>query len=82
MEANLLILNREFRLAFVDEFVERKRTQGEHATLSDGDQGRFDRDRERLNGELLDASADSELPDEASAFDALHEFVVRLRLVN
>lgn len=82
VEANLLVLNTEFRLAYIDELVDMKRSNGERATLSDGEQERFDRDRERLSGALLEARAASDLPDEPSAFDALHEFVVRLRLAS
>jgi predicted nucleotidyltransferase len=80
VEANLLVLTTEFHLGYVDELVRRKLTQGERATLPDGDQQRFDRDRERLSRELLEAHAASHLPDDPTAFDALNEFVVRMRL--
>jgi uncharacterized protein len=82
VEANLVRLNGEFRIPYIDELIEVKRTQGEHATLADGNLERFHAGRERLSGELQEASAASDLPDEPAAFDALNDFVVRLRLAN
>jgi predicted nucleotidyltransferase len=80
IEANLVRLNMEFQLPYIDELVQRKLTHGERATLPDGHGERFGRDRERLSDQLLEASTVSGLPDEPTAFDALNAFVVRLRL--
>lgn len=47
---------------------------------ADVDHERVRADVDRLHGELDAAQGASVLPDDPSAYDALHEFVVRVRL--
>jgi uncharacterized protein len=80
VEANLVRLNEDARLPWIDDLVARKREGAEHETLADADVTFHDAQRLRLEDELRRASADSALPEAPTAGDALHDLVVRARL--
>ena len=79
VEANLLTLNQQFRLAHVEDLVARKLAGPEQSTLGDADVEFHQREYERLRAELLTAFDASTLPEAASAKPALHDLLLRLR---
>jgi uncharacterized protein len=79
VEANLLRLNAEFRLPYVDELVARKLAGPEKATLADADVEFHRGEYERLMETLAFARNASTLPDVPSARAELHNLLVRLR---
>lgn len=80
VEANLLRLNEEFRLPWIDELVARKREGGERSRLDDADFAFHAQERLRFEQTLRDAAATSALPDMPTAEPALHDLVLRVRL--
>jgi hypothetical protein len=77
IEANLRKLNGHFHLPDIDELIERKITEG--APLGADE---FDWHRPRLQelfARLDSAFEKSTLPERATNFEALNEFVIRLR---
>ena len=82
IEANLLTLNEEFRLPYIDELVARKLAGPEKSTLPDADVGFHEGEYQRLRGELQKAHEASQLPETPSEETraALNELVVRIRL--
>jgi hypothetical protein len=64
--------------AYVPELIAAKRER-EHGA-ADVDHARVEADVERLHAVLDEAQAASSLPDAPGAHDALHDFVVRVRL--
>ena len=63
---------------YITELIEAK-VEREHGA-ADVDHARVWADVERLHGDLDEAQGASALPDAPSTYDALHEFVVRVRL--
>ncbi len=80
VEANLLRLNEQFKLSYLDELIERKLNEHEQATLPNADIPFHQREYERLRGDLEEAFVGSALPEAASGKAALHDLLVRLRL--
>jgi predicted nucleotidyltransferase len=80
VEANLLRLNEEFKLSYIEELVARKLEGTEKAVLADPDVGFYREEYERLRRELEDAHRSSHLPGESSGKSALDDLLVRLRL--
>ena len=82
IEANLLILNQEFRLPYVDDLVARKLSGPEKSTLPDADLAFHQTEYQRLRAELQAAHEASSLPDVPSegTRSALNDLLVRLRL--
>lgn len=80
IEANLLTLNREFRLPYIDELVARKLAGPEQSTLPDGDIAFHHREYMRLRDELTAAHTASSLPEAPAGKEALNDLLVRLRL--
>lgn len=78
--ANIQVLNDRFRFSEVDELVLRKRAGAEKMELHERDLDQHGRLLDRLELELDAAYAASQLPDEPTSRDALHDFVVSLRL--
>lgn len=78
VEANLVELNREFRLPYVDALIEQK-LAGERTTLDATEFSLYQREYERLIGDLEAAATRSNLPDEPSARAALNDLLLRLR---
>ena len=80
-EANLVTLNREFRLPFIDDLVARKLAGAEQSTLAADDLAFHESEYQRLRGELQaahEASHLPELPSEATRA-GLNDLLVRLR---
>lgn len=80
VEANLVRLNPHFGLSYVDELIERKSSAAEKAELTGVDLAFHEREYRRLQSELEEAGAISELPERLTSRAALHDLLVRLRL--
>jgi len=79
VDANLVRLIEEFRLAGISELIARKSSGTEQSILSDADVDAHRREYERLRSELEVASERSHLPETPSARAALSDLLVRLR---
>lgn len=79
IESNLLELNEHFRLAQIDELIERKRQGHEKLELAAGEPEQHDRWLNELEARLAEAHAASTLPEHATGREALDDFVVRAR---
>ncbi len=80
VEANLTVLNQEFGLPYIPELIERKMATHERSTLDDPDVEFFRREYERLITVLEESSAHSQLPETASAREALNDLLIRCRM--
>lgn len=80
IEANLVTLNQQFNLAYLDDLIRCKVEGNEQATLTVTDFEFYQQEYERLLRKLEQAFEQSNLPDTASSKPALHDFLVRLRL--
>lgn len=80
IEANILKLNEEFQLPFIDELVERKLRSHEKQTISDADLKVHKKEYGRLLKELVDSADSSHLAETASAKDELDDLLKRIRL--
>jgi predicted nucleotidyltransferase len=80
IEANLVRLNDEAKLAHVSDLIARKVQGRESGALDDGDVGFHEREYERLTKELERVSEESRLPEHASGTAALNDLLVRVRL--
>jgi predicted nucleotidyltransferase len=80
IEANLAILNDEFRLRWIPDLIERKINGAEQGTLA-AREGEFHAGEYRRLTELLEAdAATSQLPEEPRCRGALNDLLVRVRL--
>lgn len=77
-EANILELNHEFKLPFIDELIANKQAR-EHGGLSGLDYNWHRAELARWEEQLGVAYEQSKLPEE-SPRDQVHDFLVRLRL--
>jgi predicted nucleotidyltransferase len=80
VEANLVILNREFRLPYIAELVERKVRGLEKSSLNADESDFHEAEYIRLMATLEEAAAKSNLPNEPTARDLLNDLLVRVRL--
>ncbi len=80
IQANVVTLNEEFNLPFIEELVTRKLAGPEKGALEDGDVDAYQAGYSRLVGDLEAARDASDLPTEPSAGPALNDLLVRLRL--
>lgn len=80
IEANLVTLNQEFQLSYLDELIARKLSGPEKSTLDDGDIAFYQQEYERLRGMLEAAFQASHLPEAPTNRAALNDLLVRLRL--
>ena len=80
VEANLVGLNEEARLAQITDLIARKLAGPEQSVLDDTDLGFHQREYERLRSELEAAYQASSLPEGPSARPALNDLLVRLRM--
>jgi hypothetical protein len=80
IEANLLRLNEEFKLGYVEALVARKLEGTEKAVLEEADMEFHREEYERLRRELEEAHRASRLPEAPSGKAALDDLLVRLRL--
>ena len=79
IEANLLTLNQQAKLPYIDELVERKLAGPEKGRLESADVEFHYREFERLVAELETAMQQSPLPEQASGHAALNDLLLRLR---
>ena len=80
VEANLAVLNDEFRLPYISELIERKVHGAEKGTLESSETEFHKREYERLVAQLEAEGNNSKLPDEPVCRDALNDLLVRIRL--
>jgi len=80
VEANLVTLNTIYKLPYIDEMVERKRSGPEKGTLSDTDVAFHETEFARLTSLLEEAQIKTHLPENTNSKEALHDFLVQLRL--
>lgn len=80
VQANLLRLNEEAQLSFLNDLIQQKLTGPEKGTLSEADVAFHEAQVQRLTTQLEEASARSHLPETSSAGPALNDLLVRIRL--
>jgi hypothetical protein len=83
VEANIVTLNEDFRLPYIEQLIAQKRTSEETGELPAGNGLDFyTREYERLMEMLLDASKESHLPPmpEDGARSELNELLIELRM--
>jgi hypothetical protein len=80
VEANLVTLNDEARLPYIDELIERKLTGPEKGDLPAADMQFHESEFQRLVANLESAADKSNLPEASAAKPALNDLLVRLRL--
>ena len=79
IEANLLRLNENFRLGYLDELIAHKVNGQERAILNQADLSFHEQEYHRLTTELEQAGEKSFLPEQPTAKDALHDLLLRVR---
>jgi uncharacterized protein len=80
VEANLVTLNQEFRLAYLDDLIAQKVSGTEKGALSATDLAFHQQEFTRLLERLETARDASHLPDEPKANAAMHDLLLRVRL--
>jgi len=80
VEANLLVLNEEFKLPYVGELVARKLAGPEKSALPDADMVFHTAEYERLTRMLEEAHRTSTLPEGPSSRAGLDDLLVRVRM--
>jgi predicted nucleotidyltransferase len=80
VEANLLHLNSEAKLPYIDELVARKLSGAEKGQLPAAEIEVLEREFQRLVARLEELLAESTLPEQPSAKASLNDLLVRLRL--
>jgi predicted nucleotidyltransferase len=80
VEANLRVLNEEFRLDYLPALIERKLQGPERSTLDDADVTFYRGEYERLRALLEESYQSSTLPEAPTARAALDDLLIRLRL--
>lgn len=80
VEANLVTLNEEFRLPYIQELVERKVAGAEQETLEDADLAFHEGEFRRLVARLEVEAQASRLPSVSSNREALNDLLVRVRM--
>lgn len=80
IEANLEILNREFKLPFIPELIARKTSGAEHETLGIDEMVFYQEQYLTLESRLKQSGEETSLPAEPNGRDALSDLLVRLRM--
>lgn len=80
VEANLLLLNEEFKLEYLPDLIARKLEGPEKAILDEGDISFYQGEYERLRRVLEEAYQTSHLPEAPECRTALNDLLIRLRL--
>lgn len=81
VEANISLLNeRVFRLACIPDLVSRKLTGSEKGKLSASERESLVSEAKKLEAQLQPAAEASSLPEEVPNYDALDDFLARVRL--
>jgi uncharacterized protein len=79
VEANLVRLNEQFKLAYVSDLIQRKLAGAEASTLNDADVAFHEAEYARLRAELQLAFEQSKLPENPVAQPSLNDLLLRLR---
>lgn len=79
VEANLVTLNKTFKLTYIPELVERKMSGVEHETLGEADLEFHKGEFERLTKLLETERESTRLPENSEAKPALHDLLLRIR---
>ncbi|MGB7343592.1 MAG: nucleotidyltransferase domain-containing protein [Pirellulaceae bacterium] len=82
VEANLVTLNEDAKLSYIDDLIAQKLSGQEKGTLDSADVGCYESEYHRLTSELEEAYNESTLPELPAGRDALSDLLVRLRLTN
>jgi hypothetical protein len=80
VEANLRLLNEEFKLDYLPDLIARKLEGPEKSVLGENDVSFYRREYERLRSALEDAYRASALPEAPDCRAALDDLLIRLRL--
>ena len=80
VEANLPILNHDFRLPYIPDLITRKVGSAENSILDPAQVEFYAAEYQRLLVQLEQAAMDSLLPNESTGRDELNDLLVRLRL--
>ncbi len=80
IEANLVTLNQDFQLSYLDDLIARKLAGPEKGTLEDDNVGFYQQEYERLRNELGASFQASPLPETPSCRSALNDLLIRLRM--
>lgn len=80
VEANILNLNEDAKLSYINDLVAQKTAGPEKGTIDDSGREFFEQEYERLCGVLLEASEQTSLPEIPQAIDELNDLLVRVRL--
>ncbi len=82
VEANLLTLNKEFHLPYIEDLVQRKLGGTEHSKLEDADIAFHESEYQRLRGALQSAHETSRLPETPceETRKKLNDLLIRIRL--
>lgn len=78
--SNLRELNEIYKLPYIEELIARKMSGGESCHFENDPLEFHEKEYRRLCAELEQASDASHLPEEATAQDALHDLLLRIRL--
>ena len=79
VEANLPRLNESARLPYIDDLMAYKLAGPEKGRISQADLALYEREYERLCGDMRAASDASSLPEVPHGADALHDLLICLR---
>lgn len=82
VEANLTILNQDFRLPYIPDLVARKISGAEDSKLDSAQVEFHSTEYQNLVRQLEEAASDSRLQAESSGRDELNDLLVRLRLAD
>ena len=80
VEANLVMLNEEFKLPYIADLIARKLPGPEKSTLDDVDVEFHQREYERLRNDLEQAHQSSRLPEAPQSKAAINDLLIRLRM--
>jgi predicted nucleotidyltransferase len=80
VEANLVRLNENAKLPYLDDLILQKTNGTEHTELSEVDVSFHQGEYQRLRRELQEAHEDSKLPETPGCAAALNDLLIRLRL--
>ncbi len=80
VEANLNILNEQYKLAYLPELIERKTRGAEHQTLDAAETSFYASEYDQIRKRLEEEASTTSLPESQTARAALNELLVRVRL--
>ncbi len=80
IQSNLILLNEDYQLPYIDELIERKMTHTEKGVLPDADIEFYEKECQRLVKQLEDSRDNSSLPQHPAGKEALNDLLVRIRL--